>query len=262
MEILVTTSHRTTLELIQKAQAISQRLGTSYIPRADQNLEQIMAQGTELVLVVAKNGLTLAGPEGEHFFHPNMAKVRIKSLINGNNDQMVNAMTLSPGDSVLDCTLGLGADALVAGYQVGPLGKVTGLEKVPVLALILEDGLVNYPVKAEYIKEAMNRITVINIGYEDYLPQCPDQSFDVVYFDPMFRVPQEKTSAFVPMRQLVDATPLNQKAIQEGIRVARKRVVLKERRQSKEFARLGFEQVMGGKYSSLAYGIIETGVRG
>lgn len=262
MEILVTTSHRTSLELIKKAQAISELLGTRYIPRADQNLEQIMARGTEFILVVAKNGLTLAGPEGEHFFHPNMAKLRIKSLINGNPDQMVNAMALALGDAVLDCTLGLGADALVAGFQVGSQGKITGLEKVPVLALILEDGLVNYPAKADYIKEAMTRITVINVGYEDYLPQCPDNSFDVVYFDPMFRVPQQKTSALVPMRQLVEAAPLTPKAIQEGLRVARKRVVLKERRQSKEFARLGFEQVTGGKYSPLAYGIIETGVRG
>ncbi|EJO17668.1 hypothetical protein HMPREF1148_0084, partial [Selenomonas sp. FOBRC6] len=34
-------------------------------------------------------------------------------------------------------------------------------------------------------------------------------------------------------------------------------VVMKERRESAEFARLGFDTLTGGKYSRIAYGVME-----
>ncbi|NLJ76176.1 MAG: hypothetical protein GX325_02820 [Peptococcaceae bacterium] len=38
---------------------------------------------------------------------------------------------------------------------------------------------------------------------------------------------------------------------------ATKRVEIKERRGSAEFARLGFKNIMGGRYSTVVYGIKE-----
>lgn len=43
----------------------------------------------------------------------------------------------------------------------------------------------------------------------------------------------------------------------EALRVGRRRVVLKERRESAEFARLGFKYLSGGRYTRVAYGLIE-----
>lgn len=257
MNILVTTGHKSNSDLTALAKELSAQLKAPYLERGRQNLDELFALGYDLILSVTRKGLILTGSQGEHFFHPSMAKVRIKSLVNGNPDQMIDAMSLSSGDAVLDCTLGLGADAMVASYYTGPKGRVVGLEKVQVLALILKEGLKRYP-EEEHLKEAMNRIEVVNSDYLEFLLTCADNSFDVVYFDPMFRMPQEKTSAFVPMRQVADSNPLNPEAVREALRVARKRVVLKERRQSKEFSRLGFGQILGGKYSPVAYGVIDV----
>jgi len=47
-------------------------------------------------------------------------------------------------------------------------------------------------------------------------------------------------------------------AVEQAKRIARRRVVMKEANGSGEFQRLGFSQVLGGKYSSVAYGIIDV----
>ncbi len=41
------------------------------------------------------------------FFHPGLALPRIKEINNGKTDQMISAMSLQEGDSVLDCTMDL-----------------------------------------------------------------------------------------------------------------------------------------------------------
>ena len=46
-------------------------------------------------------------------FHPSMGFVRLKRVLNGKPDPMLEASGMEEGDSVLDCTAGLGADALV-----------------------------------------------------------------------------------------------------------------------------------------------------
>ena len=45
-------------------------------------------------------------------------------------------------------------------------------------------------------------------------------------------------------------------AVEEARRVARQRIVLKENSRSREFARLGFSELAGGRYSHVHYGIM------
>ena len=103
----------------------------------------------------------------------------------------------------------------------------------------------------------MRRISVVNEDYLDYLRQQPDNSVDVVYFDPMFRKPLTASSSISPLRGVADHRPLSEDAVVEAFRVARLRVVMKEASGSGEFARLGFHSLVGGKYSKVHYGVIE-----
>lgn len=50
---------------------------------------------------------------------------------------------------------------------------------------------------------------------------------------------------------------LTPETVAEARRVARRRVVMKERRESEEFERLGFFEVVGGKYSRVSYGVMK-----
>lgn len=57
-----------------------------------------------------------------------MAELRIKNIIDGNPDHMTTVMGLTKGMSALDCTLGLGTDAIVASYIAGESGLIQALE--------------------------------------------------------------------------------------------------------------------------------------
>jgi protein-L-isoaspartate O-methyltransferase len=255
---IVTTSHKPGPESQALAAEAAYALGSVLVERERKSLDQLRAEnGAENVLVVNRNQLVLYTSQGECFFHPSMSIPRIKAIKQGKPDHMVAAMSLRPGFRVLDCTMGLGSDAIVAAYAVGPDGDVTGVEAAPELALIVAQGLADYRKGSRAGVEAMQRIRVICGNYLEVLGQQPDNSFDVVYFDPMFRVPRHRSSSMQPVRGIVNNEPLSELAVHEAVRVARCRVVLKENEFSGEFARLGFNTVIGGKYSPVAFGIIE-----
>lgn len=255
---IVTTSHKPDLASRAIAAEAAKALGCTAVERERRSLEQLRAEhGADNILVVNRGQLVLHTPQGEYFFHPSMSFPRIKGLKQGKPDHMVNAMSLQPGFHVLDCTLGLGSDAIVAAHAVGPLGRVTGVESVPELAFIVAQGLAAYSNGSVAGVEAMQRIRVVPGDYREILDQNPDNSFDVVYFDPMFRVPRIRSSSMQPVRGIVNNESLSKQAVEEALRVARYRVVLKENEFSREFARLGFDRVIGGKYSPIAFGIIE-----
>ena len=79
---------------------------------------------------------------------------------------------------------------------------------------------------------------------------------DVIYFDPMFRHPFAESKNIAPLRPVANKNPLTLETIAEARRVARQRVVLKESGKSREFARLGFTERAGGRYSKVKYGVM------
>ena len=103
----------------------------------------------------------------------------------------------------------------------------------------------------------MDNIQVVNQDYLTYLKQQPDNTFDIVYFDPMFRHPLTDSKNLNPLRQLADKDPLSLEALNEAKRVAKYRIVFKENSRSLEFARLGFTKICGGKYAPIHYGVLE-----
>ena len=240
------------------AAEIAKKLGGRFVPRESFSFDTLKkVHGAENILLAKKNALSVVTADGELFFHPNTAHLRIKNLRGGEGDRLIDALKISAGSKVLDCTLGLGSDAVVESFIAGAAGKVVALEINPLIAEIVSHGLKNFVDNSPHILEAMRRIEVINADCAEYLKTCADNSFDAVYFDPMFRRPIRKSSGLNPIRPLADARPLTQEIISEARRVAKFRVVMKEHSDSAEFARLGFKIAGGGKYSSVAFGLIE-----
>ena len=71
----------------------------------------------------------------------------------------------------------------------------------------------------------------------------------------MFRHPLMQSENMNPLRYAADHDPVSEEMMAEARRVARRRVVLKETSKSTEFARLGFPEIAGGRYSSVHYGV-------
>lgn len=254
MRVAVTTSKDDEL-LLERARQIAVQLEIEVVPRRRRSLEKLKNEyNLQYLLVVEQDQVVLKG-ETLLTWHPSMAVPRIKALRQGKHDPMIEAMALRPGSSVLDCTLGLGSDALVTAHAVGNMGRVTGLESNKYLAFITKWGLDHYNGQNASLKAAVERITVINCAYQDYLAKQPAASYDVVYFDPMFRRGLERASAMNAIRPFANDEPLSEKTVEEALRVARHRVVMKESAGSREFYRLKAHFIVGGRHSHVAYAV-------
>lgn len=221
------------------------------------------------LLRITKRGLFLEQNGQRLFFHPNMAILRFVNIIRGDGDRFLKAVQLCKGDSFLDATMGLGVDILIASWAVGTEGKVIALESSPLIYMLVTEGLENmknqvFPLTTHSIKkqawkelsEASSYIKTMHIDHLDYLKSLPDSSIDVIYFDPMFRLTRTKSSAMHPIKTWSDPNPIKKETIDQALRVAKRRIVLKERKNSPEFLKLGFETILENKYSPIDYGII------
>lgn len=256
---IVTTGAKINNTQVKLAKLVALKLGVSYIARNGMSLAKLRQKyAVEFILVAKNQQLIVDTKDGELFYHPNMAYLRIKNMGLGKKDHFVEATSLQTGDSILDCTLGFASDALVASFTVGRNGKVVGLEKSPLISSVIGYALSHgIHTDVAYLKEAMKNITVLNVDALDYLQAANAKSFDVVYFDPMFRHPLQQSLNLNPLRKVADHRPITTKMIEFATKIARKRVVFKESSKSSEFLRLGFSKFVGGKYSNIRYGVME-----
>lgn len=258
MRVIATTSQSKSA-IAPEFKEFLQESGFDFVPRRRKGLKALAdeynAQG---VVVWQAEGPVLYIDDAKFFFHPSMAKNRIALFRkSGFIDPLARACSMRENSSFLDCTLGLGADAVVASY-FSPVGRIVGLESSAPAAYVVKWGMKLYKSRMPWLDNAIKKIEVINCDHHSYLQQMQDDSFDIVYFDPMFRRPLLKSQAIAPLRLLANREPLEKKTIIEACRVARQRVVLKELVSSQEFKRLGFEKLVGNPHNKIAFGIIET----
>lgn len=253
--MLVTTPYKFGDESLAYAQQISEQLGGQFVARKSYTLRGLQRKYEQSqILVVDKQQLRYYdGEAAPLYFHPNMGYVRVKRMRDGEQDPLVRVSGCAAGDTVLDCTAGLASDSLVFAYAVGQQGRVVALESEPILAVIVREGLRTYETEHNDVNEAMRRIELVCAAHVDYLRQLPDRSVDIVYFDPMFRLPIHESAALAPLRTVANEAALSLEAIEQAKRVARKSVVLKEHKDSGEFARLGFTVQTRNQ---VAYGVI------
>lgn len=255
--MIITTGDKAGEKIISRAEALASRTGSLYVPRRHTSLPKMAdMHGNADIIVVLDGGARLVrAGEDPMAFHPSMGFVRAKRIIKGESDPMLDSARMSEGNSVLDCTAGLGTDALVFAVKGGLNAKITAVESSPSLAALLSEGLAYYTSGVEEINAAMRRVNVLNQHHLDVLRSLPDGSMDIVYFDPMFREPLMDSSAIRPLRWFANSDPLTEESIREAVRVARKTVVLKEKQGSGEFARLGFSE-QERAHSKISYGVI------
>ena len=259
--MIVTTSLRSMPEDISAACRFANEISGDYVPREGASLEELRQKFNVTQFVIIENGQPVVYQGKERFFfHRGMAELRLLNFVRSGHDPMVVAMGLESGMTVLDCTLGLAADALVAAFAVGVTGRVLGIESSPVVANLTRWGLAELcsdrSDARQVTKQAASCIDAIPADHLEYLTGLADRSFDVVYFDPMFRRPKQASVGIQPLRNFADSRALTLEAIRQAMRVARRRVVVKEAHGSREFSRLGMQQFGGGRYSPIQYGIL------
>lgn len=256
--MIVTTALKQEELLEEKARNVSNDLQTPYIPRKKQSLSRLQMKYKTDILIVGQDRYDYYpfGSNEAIFFHPNVAMLRYKRLLKGEEDPFITATKLTKGMSLLDCTLGLASDAIIASYVTSTNGKVTGIEAHRVLAYIVQHGLVTSMLEDKIWNEALQRIEVIADEHLSFLKRCKDNSYDVVYFDPMFEQAIDESKGIEPLRQIARYEEISEETIAEAFRVAKKRVVLKDHWQSNRFQQFGF-QVIKRPTAKFHFGYIE-----
>ncbi|MEZ2658503.1 class I SAM-dependent methyltransferase [Aneurinibacillus aneurinilyticus] len=257
--MIVTTRHEAPPEVQEQARTFACKFGVRFVERKKMSIARLHEM-SDYILVVTDNGLRAysKGTSEPFFFHPGMAMLRIKRLLNGDTDVMVQACGLRKGDSFLDCTLGLAADSIVASFVVGVEGRIVGLESERIPGIIVEEGLKRYESPLQEAQEAMRRIEVVPMHHLTFLRQCENNSFDIVYFDPMFFQAIVTSESIAPLRPFANYESLSLAAIEEAKRVARRRIVMKNHRESPDFENFGFMRFKKME-RAFTYGIIEVG---
>jgi 16S rRNA (guanine1516-N2)-methyltransferase len=255
--LIVSTSESPPETTIELAIRLADELNGTYIPRSNKTIRSLYVKYAvdELVIVSPREVRLLSEGQPAFFFHPSMALVRLKRLMTGGTDTLLTVSGVVSGDTVIDCTAGLCSDSLVFSYAVGPEGKVIAMEVSPMLHAVVREGLKLYHTGINEFNEAMRAIHPIQGHHEPLLRRMDDKSADVVYFDPMFERPIASSSNLVPLRSQACREPLSEQAVKEAIRVARKKVILKDHRDSRQFERLGFSKARVSS-SAVAYGVI------
>lgn len=205
-----------------------------FLERARKTSLAPMLEQADALLVFGSDGVALRDEAGALRFSPGMAKLRIKRLDSGVlDDTLVRVASFVCGETVLDCTLGLGADALVAARAVGVSGQVIGLEKSQSLFALVSAGMESHDFGPRSC-----RVRTLWADASTFLAHQPARSIDCVLFDPMFGRPRPSSPAFEMMRRHADRSPLTREMIKDARRVARRVVVVKGARYSEDLSKL------------------------
>ncbi|EKF9810151.1 class I SAM-dependent methyltransferase [Vibrio cholerae] len=154
----------------------------------------------------------------------------------GKGQSIAKAAGLNKGVTpvVLDATAGLGRDAFV----LASLGcRVQMVERHPVVAALLEDGLQRAKQDDEIGAWVSERISLLHASSHDALQQlASDPNFtspDVVYLDPMYPHPENKKKTALVKKEmrvfqsLVGADNDADALLEPALQLAQKRVVVK-----------------------------------
>lgn len=246
----MTTSGQADPLCLERARAAAHRWGLPYLERKRKEpLRPVIGQLARALLVFGHQGIELWDSQGSMRYSPGMGRLRVKRLDAGaDEDVLVRLAQLGPGDHLIDCTLGLGADSLAAARAVGPRGRVLGVEKSLPLYALASEGLAAYDFGPRSC-----RVEVALGDCAELLRALPDRSFDVVLFDPMFERPRRSSPAFEMLRRFADGSPLSPQTLERARIVARRWVLVKGARHSGELGRLGLSPQPRSPHAAVAW---------
>ena len=261
-DLFVTTSHKPDATLWARAEAFAVELTCSTETRHAEGIGVLFERRPEAqrALVVQKERLLLVDRDGwQFFFHPNLGILRLRNLLRGQHDFLIDAMRLQPGDSVLDCTLGYAGEATLCGHLVGDSGEVHGIEGTTELGIVVREGLQTFETENPIMNAAMRRVKVVHLGHHlEFLKACPTQRYDIVYFDPFFDTAVGVAETLGPLKVFGDHSPLTEQALEQARRIARRAVVVKTARWSPLLEQFGITELHGGRSARVVYGVISA----
>lgn len=236
----VTTTSRVTRSTEARARRIARLPGFDYVAYPDRDRDQA-------VLLVGREGLRIALGERRFRWHPGLLHTRLEA---GFRHPLVRAMDLRVGDRVLDSSLGLGTDAAFLATLTGQ--PVVAVEAVPAIALMSAEGLAG----------AGHDVRVICAEGAAFLRGLPGDSFDVVQGDPMFPVGTGITHSLAGIRSVARHDPLGEGWLREALRVARRRVVIRDIDTGTLLEAMGAPEVLRVGRGRPRYGVWRSGRRG
>jgi 16S rRNA (guanine1516-N2)-methyltransferase len=247
MRALVTTAPSGSQE---EAEELARRFGLAAEPRGERLVPELLAAARGApVLVLGSRRADLF--DGGRAFRAStgMGFLRLVRAQKGEADPLIKAAGLGPGDRVLDATLGLAQDALVAAEATRE--PVVGLEASPVLAAFAVAALRRLPGAAS---GAAGRIEVRCADHRAALRELPSRSFDVVFLDPMFRAAREANPLFDLLRRHGEHAPLEADTLREARRVARRGVLVKDAAPGAELTRLDLVPLPSRRTARIVFG--------
>ena len=247
MQCLITTAPSGSFA---EAEEIAARFGLTAAVRQDRTISELVSAAKNApVLILGKARADLVCRGRTYRASVGMAFLRLVRAQRGDIDPLVKAAGLKRGDRVLDATLGLGGDALVAAHATD--APVLGLEASPALAAFVTAALRRVHAPG---RDAAGLIQVRCADHRKVLKEMPARSVDVVLFDPMFRSAGESGPLFELVRQLGDPAPLTGETMREARRVARRGVLVKDSPPGIELARLGLKPLPTRRSPRIVFG--------
>ncbi|MBC8141571.1 MAG: class I SAM-dependent methyltransferase [Armatimonadetes bacterium] len=258
--LFVTTASRETPALLETARALAAELRCPLLPRHGGGVEALFAAhpARARAILVQTERLLLVDRGGQQFFaHPGMGYLRFRHVVDTGRDTLLDVSGAGAGDAVLDCTLGFASEATLFAHAVGESGLVDGVEAVPEVGVVVRAGLKSVQTKLPALNAAMRRVRVAYLGsHTDYLRDQPDNSYDIVYFDPFFETVLTQSESFAPLRSFGSHSPLTAETIRDAVRVARRCVVVKTTRWGDALESFGITERVESKNGRVAYGVI------
>ena len=257
MMTAVTTIRNSTAPIIEEAKARAQALGFPYFQREDTLEEMATRDQVDGFLIYGKQLPYYWNGGEEYRVHMGTAVLRTSQMEKGNQDRLCRLLPTDDFCSVLDCTFGQAGDSSTMSWYLLGRGQVTALEKSPILYEIGRAGIAGYVDKDEKLTKAVRRISLWHQDYKTFLQQAAPKSFDVIYFDPMFHHPvKREVNDMEGFRRAASYDGLAEEVLRLAMKVARKKIIVKERPFSPLFRNGLFTEVHGKKGQTTAYGVI------
>lgn len=207
MSLPVIVSRRAGPDERRRADALAARWGLTRCARDD-------VDPATPALLVMKTGLGLRAQDRIWRWHDGLLHARLEA---GTGHPLVRLTGMAPGDLVLDCTLGLGADARLC-------AAITGRR-----VLACEASLPVFLCAREGLARAAAPVEVLYDDAEHLVRALPARSVDIVVCDPMFPPGQQGTAPTLDVLRLVAVPWTPDRAwLDAARRIARKAVVVRD----------------------------------
>ena len=246
--MIITTSLRENEALIARAQELALELGADYQPRRKLSLAKCLERCGPFYLLYKDRLSFVNADTSELTFHPDTAALRIKAP----HDALVSLLGKSP-KTILDTTMGLASDSLV---MAAAGNQVTALESQDVIFQVVSRGLASYQTDDKQLEKAMRSIKAIKSDSLSFLKAQADNSFDIIYADPMFSEIIKESENLEAIKPLANGSRLTEEWLKEAKRVARQKIIIKAHFRDTVFEELGFERQIRPN-QKLHYGVMD-----